>query len=595
MASSDVQRKLTAILCADVVGYSRLMGADEEATIETLTAYRKVFLSHIESHRGRVVDAKGDAILAEFASVVDAVSSAVEIQRELAEHNDELSDDRRMDFRVGINLGDVVVKDDAIYGDGVNIAARLEALAEPGGVCISRPVFDQVESKLAYHYKYMGEQRVKNIEKPVRAYQVLSVPVAAAQPVMQAKEAAEPKPEVAALKKLSIAVLPFENFSGDEEQEYFSDGISEDLITALSNISRLSVVSRNTAFSFKGRASNLKQLGQDLGVRYVLEGSVRKAGSRVRITAQLIDVVTDRHLWSQRFDRELRDIFEVQDEITQSIVAALDVTLLDGEQASLWRKTTKNPEAYDLFLKGKGCYRNTLNLKGCAKARTFYDQAISLDPKFTGAIVALAFMYLYEGRFGLTQSPEVSLEKGCRLANEAILLDESLADAHSAIAIYHLLSNDHDQALAEAERAVELAPGSAEVIAHLASIQNYMGHPAKAIETINEAMTQAPSYPVFFKRILGESYLLMSRFEDALEILEESLEGASESVFTHVRLAAVYVALDRGQDAADAVAKVLRLEPDFTLAQWASRALPFKNKEPLAELMDRLRTAGLPE
>ncbi len=340
-SQKSTQRKLTAILCADVAGYSRLMGDDEEATIETLTAYRKVFTSEIKKHRGRVVDAKGDAILAEFASVVDAVNGAVEIQRKLAEQNAELPDERRMDFRIGINLGDVVVKDGVIYGDGVNIAARVEALAEPGGICISRPVFDQVESKLNLECEYLGEQKVKNIAKPVRAYKVNLTQPERGEQVEQpeAVSTASLVPDGISLElpdKPSIAVLAFENMSGDSEQEYFSDGIAEDIITDLSKLSELFVIARNASFSYKGKAVLPQQVGRELGVRYILEGSVRKAGNRVRINAQLIDASTEKHLWAERYDRELKDIFALQDELTEKIVRALDVTLISGEQARFW-------------------------------------------------------------------------------------------------------------------------------------------------------------------------------------------------------------------------------------------------------------------
>ncbi|MBW7998534.1 MAG: adenylate/guanylate cyclase domain-containing protein, partial [Candidatus Glassbacteria bacterium] len=391
MDPSDTHRKLTAILSADVAGYSRLMGADEEATIETLTAYRKVFLSYIENHRGRVVDAKGDAILAEFSSVVDAVSSAVEIQRELAAKNAALPDDRRMDFRIGINLGDVVVKDDVIYGDGVNVAARLESLAEPGGICISRPVYDQVESKLKLEYDFLGEQQVKNIAKPVRAYKVLLEPgqaptrteralrklargwrkaaLAATVTVLVAlvaalawnlyrqsvsdsalaafeKEAAFPLPN-----KPSIAVLAFDNLSGDPEQEYFSDGLSENLITTLAKIPQLFVIARNSSFKYKGQQVDVRQVGRELGVRYVLEGSVQKAGDHIRITAQLIDAATGNHLWAGSYDREQKDIFQVMDDVTWQVVKELEVKLTYGEMVRHAMKGTKNFAALEIYLK----------------------------------------------------------------------------------------------------------------------------------------------------------------------------------------------------------------------------------------------------
>ncbi|MCZ6472307.1 MAG: adenylate/guanylate cyclase domain-containing protein, partial [SAR324 cluster bacterium] len=336
-ANKGTQRKLTAILCADVVGYSRLMGDDEEATIEILTAYRKVFTSKIKKHRGRVVDAKGDAILAEFAAVTDSVSCAVEIQQGLAERNIKLADNRRMDFRIGVNLGEVMVKGEEIYGDGINVAARLESLAEPGGICISRNVYDQVKNKLKLEYEYLGEQQVKNIAEPVRAYNVNFTQSdddkKVEQPVPISADSLIPGGISLELPdRPSIAVLAFENMSSDPDQEYFSDGITEDIITDLSKISNLFVIARNASFTYKGRSVNPKQVAGELGVRFVLEGSVRKAGSRVRITAQLIEAATDSHLWAERYDRELEDVFAVQDDITFEIVTALDVKLVKGEQ-----------------------------------------------------------------------------------------------------------------------------------------------------------------------------------------------------------------------------------------------------------------------
>jgi len=423
LVAKDTQRRLAAILSADVAGYSRLMGADEEATVATLTAHRKVFTSEIKKHRGRVVDAKGDAILAEFASVVDAVSGAVDIQRELADKNAELPDDRRMDFRIGINLGDVVVKDDVIYGDGVNIAARLESLAEPGGICISRSAYDQVKNKLKLEYQYLGEQQVKNIAEPLRAYRVRMDDPEPTSPQAPAQEADKPS------RLPAIAVLPFANLSNDPEQGYFSDGITEDLITNLSKISRLSVTARNTVFTYKGKALNVQQVGKELDVNHVLEGSVRKSGNRVRISAQLIDVSTGNHVWAERYDRELQDIFEVQDEITHHIVEALNVGLLDGEQARVWRISTQNAEAYDYFLQGRHRWQSTRTRQGLNQARQLWEQAVALDGNFARAWASLAAMCILEVRYGWSQSPQASMSQGFEFANRAIALDDSLAYA----------------------------------------------------------------------------------------------------------------------------------------------------------------------
>jgi len=348
-----MERKLTAILSADVKGYSRLMGEDEEATIRTLTIYREEMATIIKQHRGRVVDSPGDNLLADFASVVDAVQGAVAIQRELKTRNAELLANRQMEYRIGINVGDVVVEGERIYGDGVNIAARVEGLAEAGGICISEAVHMQIKNKLPFKYAYQGEHQVKNIADPVRVYRVEIETEAAASTISAEQPAELPLPD-----KPSIAVLPFTNMSSEPEQEYFSDGMTEDIITDLSKIAGLFVIARNSTFTYKGQAVDIGEVSRKLGVRYILEGSVRKAGSRVRITAQLIDATTNGHLWAERYDRELDDIFALQDEMTRQIVGALKVTLAPEEHTRVQRVPTANLDAYDAFLRGLDAYRN---------------------------------------------------------------------------------------------------------------------------------------------------------------------------------------------------------------------------------------------
>ena len=592
MATRDVERKLTAILSADVVGYSRLMGADEEATIETLTAYRKVFLSYIDSHRGRVVDAKGDAILAEFASVMDAVKGAVEIQRELANRNIEIPDDRRMDFRIGINLGDVVVKDDAIYGDGVNVAARLEALAEPGGICISRSGYDQVKNKLKLEFEYLGEQQVKNIAEPVRAYQV-DLAHAEGRPKLNSDGVTDASQAPHKGSRIpSLAVLPFKNMSGDPEQDYFADGICEDLMTDLSKISRLSVISQTTAFTYKGRSVNLKQVGKDLGVQYVLEGSVRKAGSRVRITAQLIDANTDHHLWSERYDRELQDIFEVQDEISRMIVTALDVKLVWGEQARLWRRSTQNAEAYDYFLLGRNLFGD-FDRQGNARARKALETAISLDPEFSVAYATLAGFLLQDARLGWSASFDANLEKALEMARKALELDVSMADAHMVIGRYYLLKKNHKKALDALEEATRLDPTAADLYAILACTQVYAGEPERALENMAKAKQLHPNHGTWYQRTVGHAHFWLGRYEEAIQCAKEDIADAPNSLMTNVFLVAAYAAMDRKEEAQAQAGEVKRLEPDFALDEWAARALPYKKLKHLKRMIALLRKAGL--
>ncbi len=429
MTQEGTKRKLAAILSADVKEYSRLMSQDERSTIRSLTAYKQAMSLLIEEYKGRVVDSPGDNLLAEFGSVVDAVNCAVEIQRELAEKNTELPPARQMEFRIGVNLGDIVEEEDRIYGDGVNIAARIEGLAEGGGICISGTAYDHVVNKLGLEYEFLGEKEVKNIERPVRVYRVLSFPGAAAHRVVQAKTAIakkrrkvglaiavvlvigaaigaimmfylRPSVEPASIEKMayplpdkpSIAVLPFTNMSEDSKQEYFSDGITEDLITDFSQISALFVIARNSTFAYKGKPVKIRQVAEELGVRYVLEGSVRKADNQVRINAQLIDATTGHHLWAERYDGNLGDVFALQDKITQKIVAALAVKLTAGEQEQVASKETTNIAAYDAFLRVWGHYLR-FTPEDFAKAISYFKQAIEVDPNYGRAYAAVALTY----------------------------------------------------------------------------------------------------------------------------------------------------------------------------------------------------------
>src|SRR6058998_2519877 len=442
----SVERKLAAILSADVQGYSRLMGEDEVATIRTLTAYRTVMAALIQRHRGRVVDSPGDNLLAEFASVLDAVQCAVEIQQELKLRNADLPAPRKMEFRIGINLGDVIVEGERIYGEGVNIAARLEGLAEAGGICISGTVYDQIENKLALGYKYLGKQVVKNIARPVQVYRVYMEPRAA--PLKASREAeGQPQPSQKGMElpdKPSIAVLPFANLSGDPEQEYFSDGMTEDLITDLSKLSGLFVISRNSVFLYKGKAVKPEQIGKELGVRYVLEGSVRKAGSRVRITAQLVDATTSYHLWADRYDRDLQDIFAVQDEVTRKIVAALQVKLTEGEQQRMGHTPTNNLEAYEYFLRGLEFHAHRTQ-EANGQARQMFERAIALDPNFAAAYAWLGRTHVLDWFHRWSQDPQV-LERALALAGQAIALNESLPGAYQTLGYVYMAKKQYDQA-----------------------------------------------------------------------------------------------------------------------------------------------------
>ena len=499
MTAEKFKRKLTAILSADVKGYSRLMGADEEATLRTLQEYKEVMASSIQHHRGRIVGTAGDSVLAEFASVVDAVQCAVEIQQVLRAKNALLPEDRRMEFRIGINLGDVIEEGDTIYGDGVNIAARLEGLAEAGGICISESAYQQIENKLPLRYDYLGEHEVKNIAKPVRVYcariesdagpsklgkekkpvgkrlskAVLAVLVLVviAGAVILYQFVLRPSPsktEVASKEKMafplpdkpSIAILAFTNMSGDPKEDFFGDGIAEEIITALSKSPKLFVIARNSTFVYKGKPVSIKQVAEELGVQYVLEGSFRKIDDKVRITAQLIDALSGHHLWAERYDRDLKDIFAVQDEITVKITSALNVKLTDGEIALMLGKSTKNLEAYLKLIQSRE-FMLQGNKENIALCRKLAEEAISLDPQCAMAYGLMASIYTYDVLLSTTQSPGESIAKGIEMAQKSIALDKNLAWPHGALVTLYVFKKDYDKALSEGEIALALEPNSA--------------------------------------------------------------------------------------------------------------------------------------
>ncbi len=629
MATQDFKRKLNAILIADVKGYSRLMGEDEEATVRTITAYREVITKVVQTHRGRVVDSPGDNILSEFASVVDAVRGAVEIQEELKVRNAELPENRRMDFRIGINLGDVIYEEERIYGDGVNVAARVESIAEAGGICVSGTAFDQIENKLPLGYEYLGEQSVKNISKPVRVYKVLMEPEAVGKVIR--KKRVEPKrwqriilavvivhlmvaggvvlwkssqrkvfppEEAASVKKItfplpnkpSIAVLPFDNLSGDPDQEYFSDGLTEDLITDLSKVSGLLVIARNSVFTYKGKAVKIQKVGKELGVRYVLEGSVRKAGDRVRITAQLVDATTQGHLWAERYDRDLKDIFALQDEVTRKIVRALAVKLTGNEHKHLARKYTDNLEAYDYFLRGKDHFHR-LNQESTAQAREMFRKAIALDPEYALAYSLLGKTHMLEWSFGWTQDPK-AVERAFELAKKAIALDEFLPSGHRLLGDAYLWKKQHGQSIGEFEKAIALDPNDADGFMGLGSVLSWSGRPEEAIGLVNKAILLNPKYPAWYLWALGHAYFLKERYEDAILAFKRSLNRNPNFLPAHFYLAISYTMLGRRKEARSEAIKFKRMSPYLSLETWKER-LPYKDKEVLEQIFDSAREAGL--
>jgi adenylate cyclase len=582
MNEKDVKRKLAAILSADVKGYSRLMEEDEVTTVRTLEKYRGVISELIKKHRGRVVDSPGDNLLAEFPSVVDAVDSAVEIQKELKAKNEELAENRRMEFRIGINLGDVIEEGERIYGDGVNITARVEGLAEGGGICISGTVYDQVKNKLKVGFVDLGEQTVKNISTPVRAYRIRTDPPTSSPHLAAQQESPTDKP--------AIAVLPFVNMSGDPEQEYFSDGITEDLITDISKISGLFVIARNSTFAYKGQSVDVRQIANDLGVRYVLEGSVRKAAGKVRINAQLIDSTTGGHLWAERYDGSLEDIFALQDEITAKIVSGLEVNLTVAERKRAGHKFTTNVDAYDLSLRGRTEFHRFTEAAN-AEAKRNFERAIELDPNFAAACTYLSLAHMLDW-VNLWEGHGKDLDLALEIAQKAVALDDALGMAHARLGWIHNFRGEHDKAIASFERAIALDPNDPEVCSYFAEVLNYYGDPERAIALTEKAVRFNPLLPPHLTCHLGHSYFLLRRYDDAVAMIRNTIDRVPSFVVAHVFLAVVYSEIDRMQEAAAEIETVLKLVPGYTLPLVDER-FPHRSAEAQDRFLEGLRKAGL--
>ncbi|MGD9031442.1 MAG: tetratricopeptide repeat protein, partial [Desulfobacteraceae bacterium] len=628
MATDDVKRKLTAIFSADVEGYSRLMEEDELATVETLTSHKETMRKMIRQYRGRVVDSTGDNLLAEFGSVVDAVQCAVEVQQVLGSKNETLPENRRMYFRIGINSGDVIEENELIYGDGVNVAARVESLAEGGGISISGTAYDQLGKKLPLGYEYLGEQTVKNIEKPVRVYRVLTEAEAAGKVIGEKRFKPKqwrlvavgalavlilgagalaiwsfylrPSFESASVERMayplpdkpSIAVLPFVNMSGDPEQEYISNGITEDIITGLSMIPKLFVIARNSTFTYKGKAVKVQQVAEELGVRYVLEGSVQRSGERIRISAQLIDALTGRHLWADRYDRDLKDLFALQDEITMKIMSAIDVKLTTGDTARHREKGTDNLEAYLKVLQGSEyLFRRTK--EGNIQARKLYEEAIALDPEYPAPYSLLGMTRIFDVFFGLSKSPQKSLQEATRLIQKALAIDESHPYANSHLALAYAMQGQHEKSLAQAERAATLNPNMARPNVHLGKALFRLGRYEEAIQSLEKAIRLDPKAHDFYFINLGHAYCFAGRYEEAIAAVKKAVGRAPNSEMWRVELAATYSMAGREEEARAQVAEVLRLDPKFSFERYGKFNKWRKaEREPWFEA---LRKAGLPE
>ena len=638
MNTENFKRRLAAILSADVKGYSRLMRDDEEATIRTLTTYRDAMTNLIQHYRGRVVDSPGDNLLAEFGSVVDAVSCAVEVQRELAERNAELPENRRMPFRIGVNLGDVIEEGERIYGDGINIAARMEGLAEGGGICISGTVYDAIEKKIGLEHEYLGEQEIKNIDKPVRAYRVLSYPGAAAHRVVKAKRAvgktwrnvvlaivavlilgggalavwhfylrpAPPPAEVASEKtpapkspdetplpvpaEPSIAVLPFANISGDPKQDYLCDGITEQIITTLSRVPNIYVIARNSVFTYKGKPVKVQQVRQELGVEYVLEGSCQRSGDRLRITAQLIDATTGRHIWSEHYDRNLKDLFSLQDEIALTVLKGMKVEVMAG--LSCAKGGTTNVDAFIKAVQGlHHRYLNTMEDHNIAKK--YYKEAIALDPKFTNAYVLLGWVHVADIVYGFSESKEESMARADKFARKALALDDTWPFTYSLLGFINCMKGQHEKAVAQAQRAVELAPNSASELGILTFVLDKAGRPEEAIIPGERAVRLDPN-TAWIIDFLGDSYRKTGRYKEAINAYKKVIQRAPNRTFAHAGLAVCYIKIGQEGEASKTVKEMVRLNPKMTLEHVEKTVRDReKNKASAESYIAALRKAGL--
>jgi adenylate cyclase len=683
MTTQEVKRKLVAILSADVKGYSRLMGEDEKGTVRTLNAYKEVMTGLVQHHDGRVVDAPGDNLLAEFASVVDAVECAVEIQKELRTRNGELPEYRKMEFRIGVNLGDVIEDGEKLFGDGVNIAARLESLSEAGGICISGTAYDHVENKLSLGYEYLGEQTVKNIAKPVRVYRVLMEPEAAGKvigekkakprqwqktvlivvailivvitaavvwkqyisrtpkpevvskekitapqpekpstlppaaevapkgkiPVPKSEKVSKPTPppapkmEVASKEKMafplpdvpSIAVMPFVNMSEDPKQEFFSDGITENIITVLSKVPRLFVISRQSTFFYKGKPVKVKQVSEELGVQYVLEGSVQRSTDRIRINAQLIDALTGHHLWAERYDRDLQELFVLQDEITMRILTAIRVKLTEGEVSSAALKYFRGKQGFDCYLKlmEAAKYSDRRNIEDNNVARRLAEEAISMCPENPVGYAQLSGVYNLDYVLGNTKSPRETFEKAEELAKKALAMDDSIPNPHITLSVIYMFKREHDKSIAEGERAVALDPSGSGAYSQYAIALLMACRPEEAIPILQKAIRLNPNASTRTFVYLGHALRNAGRFEEAVSAYKKGIQRAPDDVIAHIGLGTTYSLMGREKEARAEAEEVLRINPKFSLDYFAKSSAPYKDQSEIDKVVNAMRKAGL--
>jgi adenylate cyclase len=585
-----VERRLAAVVAADVAGYSRLMGRDDEGTLAQLKAIRSALIDPtIGAHRGRIVKTTGDGILVEFASAVDAARSAIEVQRAMAARNEGISRDKRIEFRVGIHVGDIIIDDSDIFGDGVNIAARLENIADPGGICMSDDAYRQIRGKVDIAFEDMGMQALKNISEPIRVWRMKIVSEASPARHSPPAELHQVRPLSG---KPSIAVLPFQNMSGDPEQEYFADGIAEDVLTTLSKIQELMVIARNSSFTFKGQNRDIREIGQLLGARYLLEGSVRKVGNRVRLTTQLIDSRDGSHLWADRFDGGLDDVFDLQDRITQEIVAALEVRLAMGERAMVWRKRSGSPLAFEHLLKGRALYVNFARHTH-AQARSQLERALEINPALMPALYLLGLTLTDQARFEWEKDDAAAYQAALDCADRALAIDPSFGEAYLVIGYVCTFQRRHDEAVAAGDKAVALTPSGSDAYHMAGMYHGYAGNFRKAVVYEEHAQQLSPIERNESMVDEARARFHLGDFAAAHDIASRVLQERPRWLTAQSTLIAALWKLERQEEARAAAGELLAGHPSFTVSRWA-RLLPYRRQEDLDALIDPLRLAGLP-
>jgi len=593
LAAERMERRLAAVLAADVAGYSRLMGADEEGTLARLKAVRKTLVDPtIAAHRGRIVKTTGDGMLVEFASAVDAARCAVEVQRGVATQNAEVPQDVRIEFRIGIHVGDIIIDDNDIFGDGVNIAARLEGIAEAGGIYLSDDAYRQIRGKVDIAFVDMGPQDLKNIAEPIRAWRIQFGGTSA---LKSPKDVSVGSGQVLLVpEKPSIAVLPFQNMSGDSDQEYFSDGLVDDILTSLSKLAGLRVIARNSSFVYKGKSVDVREAAKHLGVQYILEGSVRKSGDRIRITTQLIDARDGAHLWAERYDRVIDDIFAVQDEITLILATEMQVRLTEGEQARLRYTTTKNVEAWTYWVQGLSHYRQSISKEKIASAVACWEKALGLDPTSAALNAMLGFMHLLDARFSWWDDPQMAVGKARALIDKALELDPDNADAYLAAGGLFWFERHFDEAVAHARRAVQLAPGSADV-ANLASFYfTSAGFPEEAVVQSKKAIALNPNYPPNYLGNLGYAHRLAGQVAESISAFKAYDARVPGSGYGLTDLIILYQQNGHPEEAKRTAERLLAARPGFTTASWLKTQV-MRDAVRLEADAAALRAAGLPQ